>query len=145
MLRDRKRALLVGQHARSPARPAAARRHRRAGRHVVQWWTRRSWPLRMRWSARSNTSATTAKSARSSRGPAKVAVAKVKVAVEPVSLAAAGHAYDAGGASWVRESAHLQRFWLNMRTLYSTTRLSTRRGVIGDVIVNDGALPPTFF
>lgn len=76
---------------------------------------------------------------------ARVAVAKVKVAVEPVSLAAAGHAYDAGGASWVRESAHLQRFWLNMRTLYSHNPTVYKARVIGDVIVNDGALPPTFF
>ncbi len=76
---------------------------------------------------------------------ARVAVAKVKVAVEPVSLAAAGHAYDAGGASWVRESAHLQRFWLNMRTLYSHNPTVYKARVIGDVLVNDGALPPTFF
>ncbi len=75
----------------------------------------------------------------------QVAVAKVKVAVEPVSLAAAGHAYDAGGASWVRESAHLQRFWLNMRTLYSHNPTVYKARVIGDVIINDAELPPTFF
>jgi len=75
----------------------------------------------------------------------QVIVAKVKVAVESVSLAAAGHAYDAGGASWVRESAHLQRFWLNMRTLYSHNPTVYKARVIGDVIVNDGALPLTFF
>jgi alkylation response protein AidB-like acyl-CoA dehydrogenase len=76
---------------------------------------------------------------------ARVAVAKVKVAVEPVSLAAAGRAYDAGGASWVRESVHLQRFWLNMRTVFSHNPTVYKARVIGDVIVNDGALPPTFF
>ncbi|MBL8266579.1 MAG: hypothetical protein JNL55_09370 [Steroidobacter sp.] len=76
---------------------------------------------------------------------ARIAVAKVKVAVEPIALRAAGEAYNAGGASWVRESVHLHRHWLNMRTLFSHNPTVYKARVIGDVLVNNGQLPRTFF
>lgn len=76
---------------------------------------------------------------------ARLAVAKVKVAVEEISLRAAGDAYNAGGASWVRESVHLDRHWRNLRTLFSHNPTVYKARVVGDVIVNDGDLPPTFF
>ena len=76
---------------------------------------------------------------------ARLAVAKVKVAVEEISLRAAGDAYNAGGASWVRESVHLDRHWRNLRTLFSHNPTVYKARVVGDVVVNDGDLPPTFF
>lgn len=76
---------------------------------------------------------------------ARVAVAKVKVAVEGPALRVAGEVYNAGGASWVREAVHLHRHWLNLRTLFSHNPTVYKARVIGDVIVNNGELPPTFF
>ena len=76
---------------------------------------------------------------------ARLAASQVKVAVEEISLRAAGEAFNAGGASWVRESVHLHRHWLNLRTLFSHNPTVYKARVVGDVLVNGAELPPTFF
>jgi alkylation response protein AidB-like acyl-CoA dehydrogenase len=70
---------------------------------------------------------------------------QVKVAVEEVALRTAGEAFNAGGASWVQRTVHLDRHWRNLRTLFSHNPTPYKARVIGDVLVNDAELPPTFF
>ncbi|MFC8528868.1 acyl-CoA dehydrogenase family protein [Nocardia sp. NPDC057227] len=70
---------------------------------------------------------------------------QVKVAVEEVALRAAGDAYNAGGASWTRESVHLDRHWRNLRTLFSHNPTVYKARVVGDVVVNEAELPNVGF
>ncbi|WP_405182014.1 acyl-CoA dehydrogenase [Nocardia sp. NBC_01377] len=70
---------------------------------------------------------------------------QVKVAVEQIALRAASEAFDAGGASWTRQSVHLDRHWRNLRTLFSHNPTVYKARVVGDVVVNDADLPSVGF
>lgn len=76
---------------------------------------------------------------------AAVQAAKVKIAIEDVALRAAGRLFEVGGASATRESAHLDRHWRNLRTLFSHNPTAYKARVIGDIVVNDVPLPDTGF
>ncbi|MFE5700302.1 acyl-CoA dehydrogenase [Rhodococcus koreensis] len=76
---------------------------------------------------------------------AAVQAAKVKIAIEDVALRAAGRLFEVGGASATRESAHLDRHWRNLRTLFSHNPTVYKARVIGDLVVNDTPLPDTGF
>jgi len=74
-----------------------------------------------------------------------VAAARVKVAIEEPALRAASRLFDVGGASSVRASTHLDRHWRNLRTLFSHNPTVYKARVLGDLAVNDAALPNTGF
>lgn len=76
---------------------------------------------------------------------ASVAAARVKVAVEESALRAAGRIFDVGGASAIRVSAHLDRHWRNLRTLFSHNPTVYKARVLGDIAVNGAALPNSSF
>ncbi|WP_036508036.1 acyl-CoA dehydrogenase [Nocardia aobensis] len=76
---------------------------------------------------------------------ASLQTAQVKVAVEKIALSAAAEAFDAGGASWTRASAGLDRHWRNLRTLFSHNPTVYKARVVGDVVVNDAELPSVGF
>lgn len=76
---------------------------------------------------------------------ASIAAARVKVAIEEPALRAAGRVFDVGGASSIRGSAHLDRHWRNLRTLFSHNPTVYKARVLGDVAVNGAALPDTGF
>jgi alkylation response protein AidB-like acyl-CoA dehydrogenase len=76
---------------------------------------------------------------------ASVAAARVKVAIEEPALRAASRIFDAGGASSVRTSAHLDRHWRNLRTLFSHNPTVYKARVLGDIAVNGAALPDSGF
>jgi alkylation response protein AidB-like acyl-CoA dehydrogenase len=76
---------------------------------------------------------------------AAIAAARVKVAIEQPALRAASRVFDAGGASAIRESAHLDRHWRNLRTLFSHNPTVYKARVLGDVAVNGAALPDSGF
>ncbi|MFC0448430.1 acyl-CoA dehydrogenase family protein [Rhodococcus jostii] len=74
---------------------------------------------------------------------AAVLAAKVKISIEDVALRAATRLFEVGGASATRESAHLDRHWRNLRTLFSHNPTVYKARVIGDLVVNDTPLPDT--
>ncbi|WP_066911995.1 acyl-CoA dehydrogenase [Millisia brevis] len=76
---------------------------------------------------------------------ASLATSKVKVGVEDIALRAAGQLFAAGGASAVDAAHHLDRHWRNLRTLFSHNPTVYKARVVGDVVVNDAALPPVGF
>ena len=76
---------------------------------------------------------------------AAVLAAKVKVSIEDVALRAATRLFEVGGASATRESAHLDRHWRNLRTLFSHNPTVYKARVIGDLVVNETPLPDTGF
>jgi alkylation response protein AidB-like acyl-CoA dehydrogenase len=76
---------------------------------------------------------------------ASVAAARVKVALEGPALQAATRIFDVGGASSTRASAHLDRHWRNLRTLFSHNPTVYKARVLGDIAVNDAALPDSSF
>lgn len=76
---------------------------------------------------------------------ASIAAARVKVAIEEPALRAASRVFDAGGASSTRASAHLDRHWRNLRTLFSHNPTVYKARVLGDIAVNGGALPDSGF
>lgn len=76
---------------------------------------------------------------------ASIAAARVKVALEPVALQAASRVFDVGGASSVRASAHLDRHWRNLRTLFSHNPTVYKARVLGDLAVNGAKLPDSTF
>jgi alkylation response protein AidB-like acyl-CoA dehydrogenase len=76
---------------------------------------------------------------------AAIAAARVKVAIEQPALRAASRVFDAGGASAIRASAHLDRHWRNLRTLFSHNPTVYKARVLGDVAVNGAALPDSGF
>ena len=76
---------------------------------------------------------------------AAVLAAKVKVAIEDIALRAATRLFEVGGASATRESAHLDRHWRNLRTLFSHNPTVYKARVIGDLVVNETPLPDTGF
>ncbi|AHH17877.1 putative acyl-CoA dehydrogenase [Nocardia nova SH22a] len=76
---------------------------------------------------------------------ASLRTSQVKVAVEKIALRAAAEAFDAGGASWTRASVRLDRHWRNLRTLFSHNPTVYKARVVGDVVVNDAALPSVGF
>ncbi|WP_433634731.1 acyl-CoA dehydrogenase family protein [Nocardia sp. CA-120079] len=63
-----------------------------------------------------------------------------QVAMIDAVLDAATRAFDAGGSSAVRNSAHLDRHWRNARTLASHNPVVYKPRVIGDFLVN-GVMP----
>ncbi|MDV3124977.1 acyl-CoA dehydrogenase [Mycobacterium sp. 21AC1] len=76
---------------------------------------------------------------------ASIAAARVKVAIEEPALRAASRLFDAGGASSVRASTHLDRHWRNLRTLFSHNPTVYKARVLGDIAVNGAALPDSGF
>jgi alkylation response protein AidB-like acyl-CoA dehydrogenase len=76
---------------------------------------------------------------------AAIAAARVKVAIEQPALRAASRIFDAGGASSIRASAHLDRHWRNLRTLFSHNPTVYKARVLGDLAVNGSALPDSGF
>ena len=76
---------------------------------------------------------------------AAIAAARVKVAIEEPALRAASRIFDAGGASSIRASAHLDRHWRNLRTLFSHNPTVYKARVLGDVAVNGATLPDSGF
>lgn len=76
---------------------------------------------------------------------ASVAAARVKVAIEEPALRAASRLFDVGGASSVRASAHLDRHWRNLRTLFSHNPTVYKARVLGEIAVNGADLPDTGF
>ncbi|MET0900788.1 MAG: acyl-CoA dehydrogenase [Mycobacterium sp.] len=76
---------------------------------------------------------------------ASIAAARVKVAIEEPALRAASRIFDVGGASSTRASAHLDRHWRNLRTLFSHNPTVYKARVLGDIAVNGAALPDSGF
>lgn len=76
---------------------------------------------------------------------AAIAAARVKVAIEQPALRAASRLFDVGGASAVRASAQLDRHWRNLRTLFSHNPTVYKARVLGDIAVNQAALPDSGF
>jgi alkylation response protein AidB-like acyl-CoA dehydrogenase len=76
---------------------------------------------------------------------ASIAAARVKVAIEEPALRAASRIFDIGGASSIRASAHLDRHWRNLRTLFSHNPTVYKARVLGDVAVNGAELPDSGF
>lgn len=76
---------------------------------------------------------------------ASIAAARVKVAIEKPALRAASRIFDVGGASSTRASAHLDRHWRNLRTLFSHNPTVYKARVLGDIAVNGAALPDSGF
>lgn len=67
------------------------------------------------------------------------------MSIEDVALRAATRLFEVGGASATRESAHLDRHWRNLRTLFSHNPTVYKARVIGDLVVNETPLPDTGF
>lgn len=72
---------------------------------------------------------------------AAIRAAQAKVAIEDFALRAAGRIFDLGGASATRASAHLDRHWRNLRTLFSHNPALYKARALGDVVVNGATLP----
>lgn len=72
---------------------------------------------------------------------ASLLAAKTKVGIEALALKAAGDLFAVGGASATRASAHLDRHWRNLRTLFSHNPTPYKARVIGDNFVNGTPLP----
>jgi alkylation response protein AidB-like acyl-CoA dehydrogenase len=72
---------------------------------------------------------------------ASLLAAKTKVGIEALALKAAGDLFAVGGASATRSSAHLDRHWRNLRTLFSHNPTRYKARVIGDNFVNGTPLP----
>ncbi|MGV9414988.1 acyl-CoA dehydrogenase family protein [Nocardia sp. NPDC003693] len=68
-----------------------------------------------------------------------------QVAVIEAVLDAATRAFDAGGSSTVRNSAHLDRHWRNARTLASHNPVVYKPRVIGDFVINGVAPVPGYY
>lgn len=65
----------------------------------------------------------------------------VKIAIEPIALAAASKIFDVTGASSTRLKYDLDRHWRNIRTLSSHNPASFKSYAIGNLLVNDQDLP----
>ncbi|GAA4385167.1 acyl-CoA dehydrogenase family protein [Tsukamurella soli] len=76
---------------------------------------------------------------------ASLLAAKTKVGIEHLALEAAGELYAVGGASATRASAHLDRHWRNLRTLFSHNPTPYKARAIGDLEVNGTPLPRVGF
>lgn len=76
---------------------------------------------------------------------AALAAAKAKISVEGLALTAATDVFAVGGASATRQSAHLDRHWRNLRTLFSHNPTVYKARTVGDFVVNDTALPSVGF
>lgn len=76
---------------------------------------------------------------------ASLLASKTKVGIEDLALRAAGELFAVGGASATRESAHLDRHWRNLRTLFSHNPTPYKARVIGDHLVNGTELPSVGF
>ncbi|WP_067689238.1 acyl-CoA dehydrogenase family protein [Nocardia jejuensis] len=72
---------------------------------------------------------------------ASVLAAQVKVALEEPALRAAARIFEVGGASATRASAHHDRHWRNLRTLFSHNPTVYKARALGDLLVNDTQLP----
>jgi alkylation response protein AidB-like acyl-CoA dehydrogenase len=76
---------------------------------------------------------------------ASLLAAKTKVGIEDLALKAAGDLFAVGGASATRSSAHLDRHWRNLRTLFSHNPTPYKARVIGDHVVNAAPIPKAGF
>jgi len=76
---------------------------------------------------------------------ASLLASRVKVGVEDLALRAAGELFAVGGASATRASAHLDRHWRNLRTLFSHNPTVYKARAIGDHLVNGTPLPQVGF
>ena len=76
---------------------------------------------------------------------ASLLAAKTKVGIEDLALKAAGDLFAVGGASATRSSAHLDRHWRNLRTLFSHNPTPYKARVLGDHAVNGTPIPKAGF
>ncbi|MET0704370.1 MAG: acyl-CoA dehydrogenase [Mycobacterium sp.] len=76
---------------------------------------------------------------------ASLLAAKTKVGIEELALRAAGELFAVGGASATRASAHLDRHWRNLRTLFSHNPTPYKARAVGDNLVNGTPLPAVGF
>ncbi|ASR01703.1 acyl-CoA dehydrogenase [Gordonia rubripertincta] len=76
---------------------------------------------------------------------ASLLAAKTKVGIEDLALRAAGDLFTVGGASSTRASAHLDRHWRNLRTLFSHNPTPYKARAVGDYVVNGEPLPRVGF
>lgn len=72
---------------------------------------------------------------------ASLLAAKTKVGIEELALRAGGDLFAVGGASATRASAHLDRHWRNLRTLFSHNPTPYKARAVGDHLVNGVELP----
>jgi alkylation response protein AidB-like acyl-CoA dehydrogenase len=72
---------------------------------------------------------------------ASLLASKTKVGIEELALKAAGDLFAVGGASATRSSAHLDRHWRNLRTLFSHNPTPYKARAVGDNLVNGTPLP----
>ncbi|SIR80753.1 acyl-CoA dehydrogenase family protein [Williamsia sterculiae] len=72
---------------------------------------------------------------------ASLAAARVKVHVDRVALPAATSLFDVGGASAASRTRNLDRHWRNIRTITLHNPTSYKAIAIGDLLVNETALP----
>lgn len=76
---------------------------------------------------------------------ASLQASKAKVGIEEFALRAAGDLFAVGGASATRASAHLDRHWRNLRTLFSHNPTPYKARAVGDHLVNGNPLPTVGF
>jgi alkylation response protein AidB-like acyl-CoA dehydrogenase len=76
---------------------------------------------------------------------ASVSAAKAKVVVDEIAPRIATALFDVGGASATRRSHDLDRHWRNVRTLSSHNPTVYKARAIGDLAVNETALPANGF
>lgn len=76
---------------------------------------------------------------------ASLQASKAKVGIEDIALRAAGDLFAVGGASATRASAHLDRHWRNLRTLFSHNPTPYKARAVGDHYVNGTPLPKVGF
>ncbi|MGC5248429.1 acyl-CoA dehydrogenase [Gordonia sp. DT219] len=76
---------------------------------------------------------------------ASLQAAQTKVGIEDIALKAAGDLFAVGGASATRASAHLDRHWRNLRTLFSHNPTPYKARIIGERVVTGNPLPRVGF
>lgn len=72
---------------------------------------------------------------------ASLKAAKAKVVVDQLALKASSLLFEVGGASAIRQSAHLDRHWRNIRTIASHNPTVYKARAIGNYVVNGTELP----
>ena len=72
---------------------------------------------------------------------ASLQTSQAKVIIDELALKSASLLFDVGGASAIKQSAHLDRHWRNIRTLASHNPTVYKARAIGDYVVNGTQLP----
>jgi alkylation response protein AidB-like acyl-CoA dehydrogenase len=76
---------------------------------------------------------------------AQLKVAQTKHAVDLLVRASGWDLFEVGGASATKASRNLDRHWRNARTVTSHNPRVYKNRAVGDVLINDVPLPPSFF